>query len=262
MEAQKRISGYSDTQEELERMSAVKGELDEMKARSLDDVSEMYVLGYQPVLAPWHPSQTEAPGGPSRNLSNKRVDARRGVLTATAVRPPCLYRRTGSGSRPETCPSVCPAGSWVRSVPVVAGPLQDSEVPEVPPPASGHRGVSGVYDTGHSGLKTPGEGPAVPCGLGGVRSGGEVLGTGGGHLGSINVEGFPSPPSGSPCTSSSGATLRPVSAHCGSHASGGYCHESDRGWLPIPVGWCSAVVVIGLLAATDCLSSPSLYVYC
>nr|XP_029533645.1 intraflagellar transport protein 81 homolog isoform X2 [Oncorhynchus nerka]XP_029533646.1 intraflagellar transport protein 81 homolog isoform X2 [Oncorhynchus nerka] len=41
MEAQKRISGYSDTQEELERVSAVKGELDEMKARSLDDVSEM-----------------------------------------------------------------------------------------------------------------------------------------------------------------------------------------------------------------------------
>jgi hypothetical protein len=44
MEAQKRISGYSDTQEELERMSAVKGELDEMKARSLDDVSEMVTI--------------------------------------------------------------------------------------------------------------------------------------------------------------------------------------------------------------------------
>lgn len=44
MEAQKRVSGYSDTQEELERVSAVKGELDEMKARSLDDESEMVTI--------------------------------------------------------------------------------------------------------------------------------------------------------------------------------------------------------------------------
>ena len=115
----------------------------------------------------------------------------------------------------------------------------------------------GVHEPGHSGLETPGEGPAVPRGLGGVRSGGEVLGTGGGHLGSIHVEGFSSPPSGSPCTSSSGATSRPVSAR----VRGGYCHESDRGWFPFPDGWRSAVVVTGLLAATDCLSSPSLYVY-
>ncbi|XP_071012436.1 intraflagellar transport protein 81 homolog [Oncorhynchus clarkii lewisi] len=41
MEAQKGISGYSDTQEELERVSAIKSELDEMKGRSLDDMSEM-----------------------------------------------------------------------------------------------------------------------------------------------------------------------------------------------------------------------------
>ena len=88
-----------------------------------------------------------------------------------------------------------------------------------------------------------------------------MLGTGEGHLGSIHVEGFPSPPSGSPCTSSSGATSRPVSARCGSRASGGgYCHESDRGCFPFPGGWRSAVVVTGLLAATDCFSSPSLYV--
>ncbi|KAL2092766.1 hypothetical protein ACEWY4_012564 [Coilia grayii] len=41
VEAQKGISGYSDTQEELERVSAIKSEVDEMKGRTLDDMSEM-----------------------------------------------------------------------------------------------------------------------------------------------------------------------------------------------------------------------------
>ncbi|KAM4617060.1 intraflagellar transport protein 81 homolog [Polymixia lowei] len=41
IEAQKGISGYSNTQEELERVSAVKSELDDMKGRTLDDMSEM-----------------------------------------------------------------------------------------------------------------------------------------------------------------------------------------------------------------------------
>ncbi|XP_012673245.1 intraflagellar transport protein 81 homolog [Clupea harengus] len=41
VEAQKGISGYSDTQEELERVSAIKSELDEMKGRTLDDMSGM-----------------------------------------------------------------------------------------------------------------------------------------------------------------------------------------------------------------------------
>ncbi|KAG7480561.1 hypothetical protein MATL_G00057640 [Megalops atlanticus] len=41
IEAKKGISGYSDTQEELERVSAIKSELDEMKGRTLDDMSEM-----------------------------------------------------------------------------------------------------------------------------------------------------------------------------------------------------------------------------
>ncbi|KAF3850635.1 hypothetical protein F7725_012407, partial [Dissostichus mawsoni] len=43
MEAEKGISGYSDTQEELERVSAIKSELDEKKGRTLDDMSEMEV---------------------------------------------------------------------------------------------------------------------------------------------------------------------------------------------------------------------------
>ncbi|KAA8578912.1 hypothetical protein FQN60_017515 [Etheostoma spectabile] len=41
MEAEKGISGYSNTQEELERVSAIKSELDEMKGRTLDDMSTM-----------------------------------------------------------------------------------------------------------------------------------------------------------------------------------------------------------------------------
>ncbi|XP_061672641.1 intraflagellar transport protein 81 homolog [Syngnathoides biaculeatus] len=41
MEAEKGISGYSNTQDELERVSAIKSELDEKKGRTLDDMSEM-----------------------------------------------------------------------------------------------------------------------------------------------------------------------------------------------------------------------------
>lgn len=41
MEAEKGISGYSNTQEELEKVSAIKSELDERKGRALGDMSEM-----------------------------------------------------------------------------------------------------------------------------------------------------------------------------------------------------------------------------
>uniref|UniRef100_H3BA04 Intraflagellar transport protein 81 homolog n=1 Tax=Latimeria chalumnae TaxID=7897 RepID=H3BA04_LATCH len=41
IEAKRGISGYSNTQEELERVSALKSELDEMKGRTLDDMSDM-----------------------------------------------------------------------------------------------------------------------------------------------------------------------------------------------------------------------------
>ncbi|XP_029960578.1 intraflagellar transport protein 81 homolog [Salarias fasciatus] len=41
LEAEKGISGYSDTQDELENASALKNDLDEKKARTLDDMSEM-----------------------------------------------------------------------------------------------------------------------------------------------------------------------------------------------------------------------------
>uniref|UniRef100_A0A1A8R7I7 Intraflagellar transport protein 81 homolog n=2 Tax=Nothobranchius TaxID=28779 RepID=A0A1A8R7I7_9TELE len=41
VEAEKGISGYSDTQEELEKVSAIKSELDNKKGRTLDDMSGM-----------------------------------------------------------------------------------------------------------------------------------------------------------------------------------------------------------------------------
>jgi len=44
IEDKKGISGYSCTQEELERVSAVKSEMDEMKGRTLDNMSEMVIF--------------------------------------------------------------------------------------------------------------------------------------------------------------------------------------------------------------------------
>ncbi|XP_075034432.1 intraflagellar transport protein 81 homolog [Mixophyes fleayi] len=41
VEQKRGISGYSDTQEELERVSILKSEVDEMKGRTLDDMSDM-----------------------------------------------------------------------------------------------------------------------------------------------------------------------------------------------------------------------------
>ncbi|XP_073532399.1 intraflagellar transport protein 81 homolog isoform X1 [Phyllobates terribilis] len=41
IEEKRGISGYTDTQEELERVSALKSEVDEMKGRTLDDMSNM-----------------------------------------------------------------------------------------------------------------------------------------------------------------------------------------------------------------------------
>ncbi|XP_077318116.1 intraflagellar transport protein 81 homolog [Lithobates pipiens] len=41
IEQKRGISGYTDTQEELERLSVLKNEVDEMKGRTLDDMSEM-----------------------------------------------------------------------------------------------------------------------------------------------------------------------------------------------------------------------------
>lgn len=41
LEAQKGVSGFHDTQEELEKVSSVKSDLDEQKGKSLDEISDM-----------------------------------------------------------------------------------------------------------------------------------------------------------------------------------------------------------------------------
>jgi hypothetical protein len=41
LEAQKGVSGFHDTQEELEKVSSVKSGVDEQKGKSLDEISDM-----------------------------------------------------------------------------------------------------------------------------------------------------------------------------------------------------------------------------
>ena len=41
IEATKGVSGYHDTQEELEKVSAIKSDLDEQKGKTLEDISEL-----------------------------------------------------------------------------------------------------------------------------------------------------------------------------------------------------------------------------
>lgn len=41
LETQKGVSGFHDTQEELEKVSSVKSGLDEQKGKSLDEISDM-----------------------------------------------------------------------------------------------------------------------------------------------------------------------------------------------------------------------------
>jgi hypothetical protein len=41
LEAKKGVAGYRETQDEIEKVSSIKSELDEMKGKTLDDISEM-----------------------------------------------------------------------------------------------------------------------------------------------------------------------------------------------------------------------------
>ncbi len=50
LEAKKGVSGYHDTQEELEKVSAIKSELDDMKGRTLEDMSEMVGVNHQVLI--------------------------------------------------------------------------------------------------------------------------------------------------------------------------------------------------------------------
>ena len=118
----------------------------------------------------------------------------------------------------------------------------------------GHQGGPEVPRLIHPGSETSGEGPSVPCGLGGVRCGGEMLGSSGGRVRSFPAARVPPSPSGSPCASSSGSSPRPVSMHCWSCVSGvgeGYCHDFCRSRCISLFGRCSGVDVNGLLAIID-----------
>uniref|UniRef100_A0A8K9V225 Gypsy retrotransposon integrase-like protein 1 n=1 Tax=Oncorhynchus mykiss TaxID=8022 RepID=A0A8K9V225_ONCMY len=139
------------------------------------------VLGYQPVLAPWHPSQTEAPaveewvqrsketwravqeslrqasGRQKRSADRHRSEAPVFVpgdrvwlstrnlplrLPCRKLGPQCVgpfkvLRRINEVCYRLQLPSyyrINPSFHVSLLRPVVAGPLQDSEVPEVPPP--------------------------------------------------------------------------------------------------------------------------------
>ena len=78
-----------------------------------------------------------------------------------------------------------------------------------------------------------------------------MLGSGGGRVRSFHVIRIPPSPSGSPCTSPSGSSPRPVSTRSWSRASGGYCHDFCRSRCLSLFGRCSAFDVTGLLAIID-----------
>ena len=46
LEAKKGVSGFHETQEELEKVSAIKSELDEQKGKTLEDISELVGRGW------------------------------------------------------------------------------------------------------------------------------------------------------------------------------------------------------------------------
>ncbi|KAM9524124.1 uncharacterized protein ACWYII_043435 [Salvelinus alpinus] len=80
------------------------------------------VLGYQPVLAPFHQSQIEAPAvdewfrrsEETCDVAHVRLQWAIRRQKASTDRHRSEARCIGSGSRPETYPFACPAGSWVR----------------------------------------------------------------------------------------------------------------------------------------------------
>ena len=50
IEAKKGVSGYHETQEELEKVSAKKSELDEQKGKTLEDISELVGRGWMSLV--------------------------------------------------------------------------------------------------------------------------------------------------------------------------------------------------------------------
>ncbi|KAK6293491.1 hypothetical protein J4Q44_G00358170 [Coregonus suidteri] len=103
------------------------------------------VLGYQPVLAPWHQSQTEAPAVDDWFRSAEEMWNAAHVHLQRAVR----RQKANADCHRSEAPVFVPGDRvWLSTRnlplrlpcrklspwPVVAGPLQESEVREVPPP--------------------------------------------------------------------------------------------------------------------------------
>uniref|UniRef100_A0AAZ3S6X6 Tf2-1-like SH3-like domain-containing protein n=1 Tax=Oncorhynchus tshawytscha TaxID=74940 RepID=A0AAZ3S6X6_ONCTS len=134
--------------------------------------------------------------------------------------------------------------------PVVAGPLQESEVREVPPPPLDIEGAPS-YSV-RSTLDSRGRARGLQYLMDWEGYGPEkMLGSVGGRIGSLYAARLPPSPSGSPCTSPSGSSPRSVSTCCWIRVSGGYCHDFCPSRSLSLFGRCSAVDVTDLLPITD-----------